>query len=423
MGVEQAVKAAVAALAIACLAHPCEAATYKLKPLHLFCQEANCTDGAVPLAPLLMDQSGALYGTTSQGGQFNNGGTVFQMVPNGKGYDYTVIHDFCQQANCTDGTDPESAVVEDVSGNLYGVARQGGANGMGVLFKLAHDGDSWTYTVLHSFCARPGCADGTHPATSLSYAGKASGASWDGVSPLFGTASQGGGHGNGTVFALTPNGSGFKYQVIYGMKTEEYASSVLVDPQGNVVVAASLGAKHGAGSIFQLAKDSWTKTAVYTFCHQQQGTVCLDGFAPYGELLRDAQGNFFGATISGGVVNLGVVYEIRAGGGYKELYQFCPTLVCDDGANPQAGVVMDSGGHLFGTTSAGGPALRGNAFELSRDSGKWRESVIYDFCSARKCRDGNDPVGDLRIDGNGNLLGVTAYGGIKDHGVVFELMP
>jgi uncharacterized repeat protein (TIGR03803 family) len=411
----------LAAIAVAAFAQP--AAASALKPLHLFCQQANCADGANPLAPLLMDQGGALYGTTSQGGHFNNGGTIFQMVPNGKGYDYAVIHDFCQQTNCADGTDPESALIADVNGNLYGVARQGGANSMGVLFKLARNGDSWTYEVLHSFCAKPNCTDGTHPATALSYTGKAPGAPWDGVSPLFGTTSQGGSHGNGTVFALTPDGGGFRYQVIYRMKTEEYASAVLVDPQGNVIVAASLGAKHGAGSLFQLAKDTWKKTNVYTFCQRQQGTVCLDGFAPYGELMRDAQGNLFGATISGGVVNLGVVYEIRATGGYRELYQFCPTLVCDDGANPQAGVVMDAQEHLFGTTGAGGPALRGNAFELSHDTGKWVESVLYDFCSARRCRDGSDPIGDLRMDSNGNLLGITAYGGTQDHGVVFALKP
>jgi uncharacterized repeat protein (TIGR03803 family) len=412
----------VTAVTAAGLTTVAAASSYTLKPLHLFCQEADCTDGANPLAPLLMAESGALYGTASQGGHFNNGGVVFQMMPNGKGYDFAVVHEFCQQTNCADGTDPETALIADVSGNLYGVARQGGANGMGVLFRLSRTRKSWTYDVLHSFCARTNCADGTHPATALSYAGKVSGAAWDGVSPLFGTTSQGASHGNGTVFALTPEGSGFRYQVIYGMKTEEYASSVLVDPQGSVIVAAGLGAKGGGGSLFRLAKDTWKKNNIYVFCQQvEQGGVCVDGFGPIGEVLMDAAGNLFGATISGGRVNLGTAYEISAAGRYKELYQFCLSLVCDDGANPEAGVVMDAEGHLFGTTAAGGPASRGNAYELSHDSGKWVESVIYDFCSAKRCRDGSDPIGDLRIDSSGNLIGVTAYGGIQDHGLVFVL--
>src|SRR5690349_6610257 len=88
------------AVALAGVAQTSQAGSYDFKALHLFCQEKNCTDGAMPLAPLLRDGSGALYGTTSQGGAFNNGGTVFAMAPNGEGYDYKVLYSFCHQAGC-----------------------------------------------------------------------------------------------------------------------------------------------------------------------------------------------------------------------------------------------------------------------------------------------------------------------------------
>jgi uncharacterized repeat protein (TIGR03803 family) len=414
----------IASLAIAGWAQTSQAGSYKFQPLHVFCQEKNCIDGAAPLAPLLRDEAGTLYGTTSQGGASNNAGTVFAMTPNGEGYDHKVVYSFCQQPSCTDGADPESAVIADVDGSLYGATRQGGAAGLGVLYKLTRNGDSWTYQVLYSFCAETNCKDGKYPQAGLSYAGRDSGAPWDKASPLFGTTSQGGKHSNGTVFALAPDGSGFQYKVIYHLRTEEFAKETQVDPDGNLMVVAGLGAKGGAGSLFQLAKDTWKKTNIHVFCHEQQGFLCLDGFSPFGQVLRDAAGNLFGTTISGGHGNLGVAYEVPATGGYKLLHEFCPTQVCTgDGSNPQAGLVMDSGGHLFGTTGSGGPLLRGVAYELSHDSGTWQESIIYEFCSQHRCQDGNDPIGEMLIDSNGNLIGITELGGRKDHGVVFELKP
>jgi uncharacterized repeat protein (TIGR03803 family) len=414
----------IAVFAILALSQTPAAARYKLTALHLFCQERNCTDGAVPLAPLLRDRSGTLYGTTSRGGAFNDAGTVFAMIPNGTGYDYQVVYSFCQQVSCADGADPESAVITDVDGSLYGTTRQGGANGLGVLFKLTPNGGEWGYQALYSFCANAECKDGKYPQAALSYSGQGTGAPWDKSSPLFGTASQGGKYGNGVVFELNPTGAGFAYTSIYHPRTEEFPNTTQVDSAGNVLISAILGAKRGAGSLFQLANGTWKKSNVRVFCHKQQGIVCLDGFAPFGQLLRDAQGNLFGTTISGGAGNLGVAYELSAAGRYKVLFEFCPTQICTDtGANPQAGVVMDAAGHLFGTTGSGGTAMRGLAYELSHDSGRWQESVIYDFCSERRCRDGNDPIGEMLIDESGSLIGITEAGGLKDHGVVFALTP
>jgi len=141
-------------------------AVFKLAPdgtetvLYSFCLQQNCADGALPYAPLIADSNGNFYGTTVTGGN-NNSGVVFKVTPKGK---ETVLYSFCAQQNCADGEGPLADLLMDSSGNLYGTtAKGGGAADDGTVFELAPDG---TETVLYSFCTRKNCADGATPNAS-----------------------------------------------------------------------------------------------------------------------------------------------------------------------------------------------------------------------------------------------------------------
>jgi uncharacterized repeat protein (TIGR03803 family) len=167
--------------------------------LYRFCAAQNCTDGAFPVAGLILDQSGNLYGTTAQGGSGSGiYGTVFELATDGT---ETVLYSFCQQNGCADGGSPYSRLAMDASGNLYGTTANGGSSQSGTVFRLAPGGAE---TVLYSFCQLGSCADGAVPT---------SGVVLDGAGNLYGTTQSGGSGsdgrnctGCGTVFKLAPNG-------------------------------------------------------------------------------------------------------------------------------------------------------------------------------------------------------------------------
>src|SRR5438132_1655370 len=136
--------------------------------LYSFCQQTGCSDGATPHAGLITDSAGNLYGTTYFGGNASDAGTVFQLTPNGSGgWTQTVLYAFCQQDACADGQNPRSGLIIDGSGNLYGTTTAGGSNGYGAMFELTPSGKAWSQTVLYSFCAQTGCADGADPSSGV----------------------------------------------------------------------------------------------------------------------------------------------------------------------------------------------------------------------------------------------------------------
>ena len=133
--------------------------------LYSFCP-TDCGDGAFPSAGLIFDATGSLYGTTGGGGEFGGGGgTVFQLTPNGKGsWTESVLYSFCVVSSCRDGRYPYGGVVFDQTGNLYGTTRAGGANINGAVFQLTPNQDgSWNETVLHSSLTSKNGLDGSDP--------------------------------------------------------------------------------------------------------------------------------------------------------------------------------------------------------------------------------------------------------------------
>jgi len=406
------------------------ASAYTQKTLHAFCAAANCSDGDTPLAGLLMDASGNLYGTTESGGKYGKG-AVFKLVPNANKTKYTehILHSFCAQAGCSGGSYPAyGALIMDVDGDIYGTTGSGGKFGAGVVFKLNPLANGWGYGVIHSFCHNTSsCSDGSDPDTGLAYAGQASGAVWDESSPLFGTTYSGGANNMGAVYELAPTGSGWSYHVIHSYSSGFHGGDLLVDSSGNLIGTTLLGGSNSGGTIYRLTAGTWGETTLHNFCSEAN---CADGWEPSGRLLMDGAGNLFGTTGGGGAGahcradhGCGVVFERTASGTFKVLYDFCSRSNCRDGLDPTAGLIMDGAGNLVGTTYEGGTGPGGTAFALSHGNG-WTETVLYNFCSEQNCADGAGPVAPLIMDASGNLFGTGASGGANgDYGTVFELKP
>jgi uncharacterized repeat protein (TIGR03803 family) len=203
------------------------------------------TDGYQPVAGLIFDAAGNLYGTTAGGGP---GGTVFELTPTGDGnWTEEVLHTF---GIGTDGAVPTAALVFDAAGNLYGTTYHGGTNnscvytGCGTVFELTYSGGTWWYQVLHNFGSG---SDGYWPQANLIV---------DAAGNLYSTTFQGGTHGEGTVFEVTP-GSGGRWteQVLHSFNGADGYwpwAGLIFDAAGNLYGTTNRGGAYEAGTIFEL---------------------------------------------------------------------------------------------------------------------------------------------------------------------------
>ncbi len=285
------------------------------------------------------------------------------------------------------GLGPQAAVIMDSNGNLYGTAEAGGTSGLGTVFELAHG--SGVLTALASFNG----ANGANPYASLTM---------DTSGNLYGTASAGGASGDGTVFELA-QGSGTLTALasFNGTNGLNPRAGLIQDSSGNLYGTAE-SSSSGAGTVFELVQGSGTITRLASF----NGT---NGANPYGGLIMDSNGNLYGTASAGGASHDGTVFEVAQGSGtITTLASFNGT----NGANPDAGLIMDSGGNLYGTASAGGAKKFGAVFELAHGSGAITTLGSFNTPLASK------PLSTLIMDSSGNLYGTME--GIGDGGV-FEL--
>ncbi len=197
---------------------------------------------------------------------------------------------------------------------------------------------------------------------------------------------------------------------------------LVLDRAGNVYGTTQAGGAHRAGDVYK-AEPGRGEFVLHSFCGMQN---CADGETPIAGLIRDASGTLYGTTYAGGVKSPippngggGTVFAITPEGAEAVLYTFFSVAARADGSFPAGGLVMDRIGNLYGTTTAGGgPSNGGVAFVLSPDGA---ETVLYDFCSAANCTDGNEPMGSLVLDGSGDLYGTTYSGGARNQGTVFRV--
>ena len=356
-------------------------------------------DGANPQAGLVMDASGNLYGTTYTGGS-GGVGMVFKLAPNGVGgYVETVLYSFT--GSPADGANPTAGLVMDSSGNLYGTTYGGGANGAGTVFKLAPDGGAgYAESVLYAFT---GGVDGGVPNGSLVM---------DASGNLYGTTSGGGTSGYGTVFEIVPNNHAeIVLHAFAGSPTDgaHPLAGVVIDTRGDLYGTTNGGGAVGLGfgTVFYV-RAGGPESVMHSFGGSSGNVV--DGISPNGRLVLDsATGNLYGTTSDGGANGAGAVFEIAGGATESILWSFGGTT--GDGQNPDAGLVMDSSGNLYGTTAYGGGSANctygcGTVFKLTPGG---TESVLWSFGTGI---DGQVPLADLVIDpATGNLYGTTSGGG------------
>jgi uncharacterized repeat protein (TIGR03803 family) len=275
---------------------------------------------------------------------------VFELAPTENGWSETVLYSF---AGGNDGAYPYAGLALDPEGSLFGTRNGGGASGVGTVYRLRYSNGQWTEHVIHTFDFTTGN-------------GPLGGLVFDRRGDLFGTTQGGGASGAGVVFGLQRS-------------------------KGN----------------------TWTARVLHSF------TGGTDGAFPYAErLIFDRTGNLYGTTEGGGSNNYGIVFRLSPiSHGWKEqvLHEFTGAVE----ANPYTGLVMDGSGNLYGTCANGdGVTTVGSVFELTPAAGgNYAETDLHQFTRA----DGEFPEAALLLDKAGNLYGTTLLGGAGNIGVVFEV--
>ena len=312
-------------------------------------------------------------GTLSSGITFGPDGTLYGTSPNNlAGYKHGYVYNLlppvsavCSATHCpwlatviygfsggADGGSPRYGnLIFDQPGNMYGTTSVGGT-GHGVVYEMSHSGGGWTEQPLYAFAGTP---DGADPYGGLVF---------DNAGNLYGMTTQGGSAGFGTVFELSPSGGGWTEKVIYnfqgGSDGDYPTAGLLIDQSGNLYGSSSDGGTGGGGTVFDLTPSggSWTYNLIYSFTG---GTRC----GPWATLSMDGAGNLYGTTVCDGANNDGNVFELTPSSGswtYSSLYDFAGG---NDGRRPYSNVTIDSAGNLYGTASRGGSHDAGVIWEIA----------------------------------------------------------
>lgn len=389
---------------------------------------------------LVADGAGNLFGTTFNGGGSSGAGTVYELSPPaqlGGAWTETILYRFSYAA-LGNGIGPLAGLVMDASGNLYGTTWLGGPQGAGVAFELSPPsitGGSWTYSLLYGF----GGAGLSSPEARMVL---------DKAGNLYGTTASGGtggcAGGCGGVFKLAPpsqQGGSWTQTVLFNFSgTFESgggtSAGLTMDPHGALYGTTFRGSGSSSGTVFRLTPPKtgtrWTHTVLYAFAG------LTDGSDPEAEVVFDKNGNLYGTTSNGGSGGAncfgspcGTIFQLTStsSGPWRHtvLYSFNGG---DDGGfgYPGSALRMDAAGNLYGTTPIGGdPSCGGSGtgcgtvFQLAppvASGGSWTETVLYRFPGGAA---GAGP-GGLNF-GKGHQLYGPAGAGANNDGLVFSITP
>jgi len=317
----------------------------------------------------------------------------------------TVLHNFTGGG---DGSYPEAGLTMDRQGNLYGTTAEGGAHGYGVVFRLSHAGSGWVLTPLYSFDG----SDGGYPISGVVFGP-------DGA--LYGTTPAIQGAGLGTVYRLRPSPAACHAVLCPWEKTVVFSfpggnggqnpgpGNLIFDGAGNIYGTTEDGGQDHLGVVYELtpSNGSWTETVLWYFSSVDMGYLPLSG------VVLDSSGNLYGTTSRGGTSDNGVVYQLTpSGSGWTE-----NVLVSLSTSRADAGLVIDGQGNLFGNTCCGRLYDHpGDAFELTPSNGGWTFNELYTFSTL-----GYGPEYTPTLDAAGNIHGTSSGGGLNNMGEVFKL--
>ena len=343
-------------------------------------QFSNAKDnGAHSLSGLIQGGDGNFYGTTTRGGDSNDG-SVFRLSPGG---DFSLLFSF---GNNRLGGEPVGALTAGPGGYFYGTTQFGGYYGEGEAFVITPTG---ALTVLFDF----GGDYGAEPVTSLTLG-------TDGN--FYGTTQYGGYYDDGTVFQMTPNGS---LNVLYDFGGDDGASpeaALVLGTDGNFYGTTTDGGLYGNGTVFEIST-----AGALTVLHDFQGD---EGASPIGALVQLPDGTFYGTASVGGADGYGTVFQITTAGTFTKLHDFDGA----DGSDPQAALVAAGDGNFYGTTYYGGLNDEGTVYEMNPATGEFASLLSFSRSA------GQYPGGPLLLATDGALYGTTFAGGPSDDGVVFR---
>ncbi len=319
----------------------------------------------------------------------------------------TVLYQFTDRA---DGASPLAGITLDQQGRIYGTTVSGGTHQDGVVYRLVHEDGGWILSPLHTFQGPP---DGSSPYSRVIFGP-------DGV--LYGTTFEGGSADDGTVFSLQPPATACKTALCPWLETvvysftggadggEPYYGDLTFDQAGNIYGTTYFGGSSGNGVVFKLTRSGsgWTESVLWNF------TGGSDGGAPYAGVIFDSSGNLYGTTSYGGSSYNGTVYELsptQSGWSETTLY----SLTQNDNGIGAPGVIMDARGDLFGMTGQ----EAGAAYELTPQNGSWSFRLLQTFSGEYP-----GPLAAPTLDSHGNLYGPLPTGGPPGaNGEIFKLTP
>ncbi len=394
-----------------------------LTVLHSF---TSGKDGANPVAGLTMDAAGNLYGTSQNGGAGN--GTVFKLGHAGSGWTLTPLYTF---GGDSDGAHPVARVVFGPNHTLYGTTKNGGTTGdctggCGTVFNLQPQPNActtaicpWVETILQRFTTL------AFPESEVVFdsAGNLYGTAYSG-----GTGGVGGGNGCwpscGAVYELSPLNGSWVMSVLHNFSGYQYGDDganpvggLTFDSAGNLYGTAFTYGDCDYGIAFQL-----TPSGSEHLLHDS----CGEAGNPAASMIADAAGNFYGTMLGNGSAEKGGVFTLKPSGGgwmWESVYTF-PW----NGGGSAGALLIDSAGNLYGTTVAGGgnPLGKcpsngcGTIFQLTPSGSGFSYTQLYAFTGGS---DGSAPYSNLVQDTDGNFYGTASTGGADGYGVIFKFTP